>query len=123
MNALYDVVQDQRAEMRAELLAPVAHEWLTKQGVTHGFTVGEVVSDEPDTCVDDWGEVSPPVRVLGYRVLQVDRGRKAPAMRIGVLDVEGTLRVRNPAAFVSAIGHGFGRAKAFGCGLMLVRRA
>jgi CRISPR system Cascade subunit CasE len=33
------------------------------------------------------------------------------------------LTVRNPASFLATLGQGFGRARAFGCGLMLIRRA
>ncbi len=41
----------------------------------------------------------------------------------GVLDYEGVLTVEDPVLFLSALTVGFGRARAFGCGLMLVRRA
>jgi CRISPR system Cascade subunit CasE len=62
--------------------------------------------------------------VLGYRVMRLERGRgKARDIELGVLDLEGTLEVCDPQAFVAALGHGFGRGKAFGCGLMLIRRA
>ena len=44
-------------------------------------------------------------------------------IRFSVLDFTGVLEVRDPAAFLAAIARGFGRAKAFGCGLMLIRRA
>jgi len=58
--------------------------------------------------------------VLAYQVHHLARGT-AP-MRIGVLDYEGILEITDPAAFTTAIARGFGRAKAFGCGLMLIRR-
>jgi CRISPR system Cascade subunit CasE len=32
------------------------------------------------------------------------------------------LEVTEPQAFVAAVLRGFGKAKAFGCGLMLIRR-
>ena len=41
---------------------------------------------------------------------------------IGVLEFEGVLTVTSPAEFVAAVLQGFGRAKAFGCGLMLIAR-
>ena len=47
-------------------------------------------------------------------------GREAT---FGVLDLRGRLTVRSPEVFVEALLAGFGRAKAYGCGLMLVRRA
>lgn len=56
-------------------------------------------------------------------------------MRLSVLDLEGILVVTDPAAFLDKVAlklgtasdaaaqAGFGRAKAFGCGLMLLKRA
>ena len=44
-------------------------------------------------------------------------------MLYSTLDFEGVvLTVSDPAALVPAIAHGFGGAKAYGCGLMLIRR-
>ena len=63
------------------------------------------------------------VRVDGYQVLRPPRGKSAREMHIGVLDFEGTLTLLQPAAFLERLSGGFGRAKAFGCGLMLIRRA
>ncbi|MDX2120628.1 MAG: type I-E CRISPR-associated protein Cas6/Cse3/CasE, partial [Gemmatimonadota bacterium] len=60
-------------------------------------------------------------RVNRYETLSLDR--PGAPMQIGVLDLEGTLYVTDPSAFLGALGAGFGRAKAFGCGLMLIRRA
>jgi CRISPR system Cascade subunit CasE len=40
----------------------------------------------------------------------------------GVLDISGVLEVRDPARFLARLIQGFGRARAFGCGLMLIRR-
>ena len=44
-------------------------------------------------------------------------------MSYSTLDFEGMLTVINPASFLPAIARGFGAAKAYGCGLMLIRRA
>lgn len=121
MDALHRQPDASRAEARQRLLVPVAHSWLARQGETHGFALPPLppprTADDPDD-VDDG-----PFRVKGYQVLSIDRGRGARPLRAGVLDLEGVLEVRHPATFVAALGHGFGRAKAFGCGLMLVRRA
>jgi CRISPR system Cascade subunit CasE len=40
-----------------------------------------------------------------------------------MLEMTGRLEVNEPEAFLSHLSQGFGRAKAFGCGLMLIRRA
>lgn len=39
-----------------------------------------------------------------------------------VADMEGTLTVEDPAAFTSSLFAGYGKARAYGCGLLLVRR-
>ena len=44
------------------------------------------------------------------------------AARIGVSDVSGVLEIDEGERFLSRVIAGFGRAKAFGCGLMLLRR-
>ncbi len=120
MDALYSTPQGARAEPRKRLLVPVAHAWLAGQGKKHGFSLPDLspppTQDDPDD-VDDG-----PFHVRGYRVLNIDRGRKAKALRAGILDLEGVLEVRDPELFIKAVRQGFGRAKAFGCGLMLVRR-
>jgi CRISPR system Cascade subunit CasE len=73
---------------------------------------------------DPSDENAPPdgLRVDGYRVLRPPRPRKAGQMRIGVLDFDGVLTVTDPQRFLAALAAGFGRAKAYGCGLMLIAR-
>jgi CRISPR system Cascade subunit CasE len=123
MDALYTVARGERAHMRQKLLPGLAAEWLRRQGETHGFDLAEraIVEDWEIGAQEAVGQ--PALTVDGYRVLRVSRGRGARPMQIGMLDLEGTLVVREPATFVTALRHGLGRAKAFGCGLMLVRRS
>ncbi|MGG5811245.1 type I-E CRISPR-associated protein Cas6/Cse3/CasE [Falsiroseomonas sp. CW058] len=93
-----------RAEARPAAVVEAGRGWLDRQGAAHGFEVlGEAGVD-------------------GYETLDLARegGR---SIRYGVLEFEGLLRVRDPAAFLAALAAGFGRARAFGCGLMLIRRA
>lgn len=125
MDALRDVPPEERAAMRRAVLDRVAPAWLARQGEACGFALDAPVG-EPQRAPDDMevgGAASAACRVRGYRVLRVDRGRRAERLQIGVMDVEGVLRVRDPERFIAALTQGFGRAKAFGCGLMLVRRA
>ena len=44
-------------------------------------------------------------------------------MAYSTLDFEGVLTVSDPDTLLPAIARGFGAAKAYGCGLMLIRRA
>jgi len=62
------------------------------------------------------------LKLAGYHVETLPR-RARSAARIGVFDLQGLLVVEDPSAFVRRVLAGFGRAKAFGCGLMLLRRA
>ena len=58
----------------------------------------------------------------GFKPSELNAGG-ARAIKLGLLDLSGTLRVSDPATFAARLGQGFGRARAFGCGLMLIRRA
>lgn len=113
MAALHGLAPRMRAEERRRILGEVAQCWLARQGETRGFSLP--VANGAD------GETGG-LRVASYRTLRLERGRGEAPMQAGVLDMEGTLVVRDPERLVSAIAHGFGRAKAYGCGLMLVRR-
>lgn len=121
MDALKRDGEGSRAEARQRLIVPVAHEWLSRQGEKHGFALPPLQPPHMPTDPDDVDDGTFSVR--GYRVLEIDRGRGVKPLRIGVLDLEGVLEVRDPRLLVEAVGQGFGRARAFGCGLMLVRRA
>ncbi|MEP6835385.1 MAG: type I-E CRISPR-associated protein Cas6/Cse3/CasE [Gemmatimonas sp.] len=108
MNALHDSMQhsthdDDRAAVRSSLIDRVAGEWLERQGVTHGFTVRGV-------------------SVQGYSVVRLDRGRRNERASLGVLDLKGSLQVDAAEEFLSMLVGGLGRGRAFGCGLMMIRR-
>ena len=59
------------------------------------------------------------LRVDGYRTW---RTRRRKNVELSTLDFEGILAVNDQQRFLDAILLGIGPAKAFGCGLMLVRR-
>ena len=117
MDALYRIPQTERARARQEAIATAGTAWLGAQGAKAGFALAGVDSSPGQHGGAPCGAVT----VTAYRTLRLDRPG-APA-RLGVLDFEGLLEVREPSRFVAAVAHGFGRAKAFGCGLMLIRRA
>lgn len=103
MNALRTVPKSERAASRPEAVLTAGRAWLARQGEAHGFApVG-------DADVD------------GYDSLRIPRVTGKPAV-FGVLDISGVLEVRDPARFLARLIQGFGRARAFGCGLMLIRR-
>jgi CRISPR system Cascade subunit CasE len=101
MDLLHPVASGQRAGQRDALALQAATDWLRARAEAGGFRVGALA-------------------VEGYRVTGLaDRRDRA---RIGILDLAGMLEVLNAEAFLARIEAGFGRAKAFGCGLMLIRR-
>ena len=106
MDALRSSAKGERAALRFAAMQEQGLAWLTRQGVKSGFNVRSA-----DIVVD------------GYDQHRISRSGSVPPMLYSTLDFEGVLTVRDPAALVPAITHGFGGAKAYGCGLMLIRRA
>ena len=109
----HDVVMDElrghgkgeRAQYRFDAANRRGLAWLERQGAAAGFSV------EPDG-----------VGIDGYRQHRIPR-KGQREMCFSTLDFDGVLEVRDPAALVAGVARGFGAAKAWGCGLMLVRRA
>ena len=58
---------------------------------------------------------------LSVEAYQQHRGKKE-TLRFSTVDFSGTLTVIDPEAFMGALFKGISHAKAFGCGLLLVRR-
>ncbi|MDP5306421.1 type I-E CRISPR-associated protein Cas6/Cse3/CasE [Paracoccus spongiarum] len=99
-------VESERPKQRLSMAQDAATEWLGRQGVEAGF-----VPD--DVTVGDYSTAALPGHV----------GRRKGQPQYGILDMSGSLTVTDPAVFVEKLGQGFGRARGFGCGLMLIRRA
>jgi len=59
--------------------------------------------------------------VTAYR--QHAKKRKGADIRFSSLDYEGVLKVTDLDLFNQTLRRGMGKSKAFGCGLMMVRRA
>jgi CRISPR system Cascade subunit CasE len=103
MDMLKSLVLGQRAEARTHAVLTAGRAWLARQGETHGF------QPEREVVVD------------GYERVVIPRETGPPAT-LGVLDINGVLIVKDPERFLVALASGFGRARAFGYGLMLIRR-
>lgn len=103
MDALRHVPPRERAAQRRAVIEEAGRAWLARQGEQHGFAPDEFAVD-------------------GYETFRVPRGQAGP-VTYGRLDFEGRLTVRDPDQFLARLVAGFGRARAFGCGLMLIRRA
>ncbi len=103
MDLLHGLAREDRAGARQGLAEKAGIAWMEVQGQTRGFR---------------------PVRtqVEGYTVLDLARRNNRRAS-LGILDLKGEIEITDPATFLPALVQGFGRAKAWGNGLMLIRRA
>jgi CRISPR system Cascade subunit CasE len=115
MDRLRAIPKDQRAELRDAAMRETGRAWLERQASEHGFAV--LVEEDEQT-----EEKRPLLRIDGYEQLRIARPGEKPA-RLSVLEFDGVLEVREPDRFVAGVRRGFGKAKAWGCGLMLIRRA
>ena len=106
MDALFAVPKCDRAARRMEFASSEGAAWFTRQGERNGFAVHECVAED-----------------YSIRALPSRRGSRVHQPQFGILDLQGRIEVTNPNFFVQTLARGLGRAKAFGCGLVLVKRA
>lgn len=115
MDRMREIPRDCRATARDGVMREAGRAWLDRQASAHGFAV--LVEEDGET-----EEKRPLLRIDGYEQLRIARPREKPA-RLSVLEFDGVIEVREPDRFIAALHRGFGKAKAWGCGLMLIRRA
>lgn len=78
--------------------------WLHRQADAAGFRIVQASVD-------------------AYRQQQFAAPRSRQLIRFSSVDYDGELRVIDPERFGTRLALGFGKARAFGCGLMLIRPA
>jgi CRISPR system Cascade subunit CasE len=103
--ALSKLAPAERAAARAGTIREAGTAWLAGKGTAAGFSIA---SDDLYIDGEEW--------------IRIPR-RHAPAVTFSTLTFQGVLRVDNPVRFLAGLLAGFGAAKAYGCGLMLIRRA
>lgn len=79
-----------------------ALDWLHRQGERTGFRLEQATVD-------------------AYRQQQMSRVRSRDTIQFSSVDFGGTLVVTRPGDFQAQLEQGFGKARAFGCGLMLIK--
>jgi CRISPR system Cascade subunit CasE len=111
MAELSKVPSGSRAELRHAIVETAGRAWLERQGPSGGFALA---GDDASLKIDGYMQktIHSPKR---------GKGRERP-IQISLLSYEGALRVIDPQIFMRKLASGFGRARAFGCGLMLIRR-
>lgn len=104
MAALKPIPAAERAALRDQVAQTAATDWMTRKGQGAGFDLNQVTVD-------------------AYSQIAIGMPSRKNPRQFGVLDMTGQLTITDPEAFALAYPNGFGRAKAWGCGLMLIRRA
>jgi CRISPR system Cascade subunit CasE len=100
-DALQRLPREERARRRAEVTHDAATGWLSRQ-LDGAATVETLI-------------------VEAARRTEIRREGKGAAV-LDIMDLSGTVRVVDGALLVARIARGFGRGRAFGCGLLLLRR-
>lgn len=96
----------QRGAVRNQIIQEAGADWLSNQGERAGFQLINV-------------------QCSGYQQHIIPRKNKKNnnSLRFSSVDFEGMLKVTDPDKFTEKLREGFGSAKAYGCGLMMIRRA
>lgn len=89
------------------LIQTAMKHWLTQKGQRHGFAV-----------VDGAWQAE------GYtpKTYRYTAPKESKIIQFSTVDLQGELTVTEPQKFAQMLQQGLGRARAFGCGLMLVKR-
>ena len=95
---------DKLSSVRERIVQETGAAWLAAQGAKAGFELAE------KPAISDYVQIA------------VERRHGRPA-GFSVLDFAGTIALNDPTAFLDRLAKGLGSAKAFGNGLMLIRRA
>lgn len=105
MDKLRPLPRSERGEKRMDFAKKVATDWMSGKGENAGFVV-------TDLTLHDYSQIVLP----SAKQLRGDR-------KFGVLDMSGHISITDPDKFFQEYPKGFGRAKAWGCGFMMIRRA
>lgn len=76
--------------------------WLSRQGDQHGFSLREVSVD-------------------AYRQQQIRREKARQMIQFSSVDYSGVLVVNDPERFLQRLVAGYGKSRAFGCGMMMIK--
>lgn len=99
------------------------HQNLTGDDVKHYMdqAAHEWISNEKR--LGSWGINLDSLPDIGAYTQHRSKKKKDQQIQFSSVDFQGVLTVADPAVFLSQYTRGFGRAKALGCGLMLIRPA
>nr|WP_259653719.1 type I-E CRISPR-associated protein Cas6/Cse3/CasE [Klebsiella grimontii] len=106
----HDLLMEAKRQVRGQVNGPdmwlhqqqAAQGWLARQGEQNGFSLREVNVD-------------------AYRQQQVVRVKSRQMIQFSSVDYSGVLVVNEPTLFLQRLIQGYGKSRAFGCGLMLIK--
>lgn len=106
----HDLLMETKRQVRGHVDGPniwqhqqqAAQDWLMRQGDQNGFSLREVNVD-------------------AYRQQQVIRAKSRQMIQFSSVDYSGMLMVNDVALFLQRLMQGYGKSRAFGCGLMLIK--
>jgi CRISPR system Cascade subunit CasE len=109
----HDVWMDAKSEGKAQGLAGAelhlfveerVKDWLVQKGEKNGF-------------------ITQAIELEGYQQHRIYKKKIEDPLKYSSVDFQGMLTVDDPESMQKVLFEGIGKAKGFGCGLMLVRRA
>lgn len=102
MDMLHKVPAEERAAKRMDFAGKAAKDWMERQAAAKGFSLEKIFVED-------------------YSVRSIRHG-KHRKVNFGILDIVGEIEVTDPKLFMSNLAQGYGRAKSWGCGLMMIKR-
>lgn len=102
MDAKYQIKDRADGREVRRLQQQAAQAWLVRQGELNGFTPVEV-------------------DVGAWRQQQAIRGKSRQPIQFTSVDYSGMLEINDPRLFLLRLIQGYGKSRAFGCGLMLIK--
>ena len=110
---------------QARLTQDAGERWLQEKEAENGFKLLPVeIEARDDSDFEEEPEQKVfPVIVNGYQQHRFKKRNVSKPIVMSTLDFEGLLEVTDVEKFKKILFEGIGSAKAFGCGLMLIKRA
>jgi CRISPR system Cascade subunit CasE len=105
MHAKSKLDEEARKSFGKDEAAVVGLEWLTRRGPNIG------VAFDAGAC-----------SATGYAQVRIPRPKREKTIEFSEIEYAGAFTVADPDKLKAALFNGIGKAKAYGCGLMLVRR-
>lgn len=126
-----DKARDQHLENWQSQIFASRYSEALESSVGRMATLDLVLNVVADNALQSWwtsrlpklgliADAGDPLQSSGY--LQHGLARKSEKARFSSVDLTGQASVVDPEVFTKTLSEGIGRAKAFGCGLMLIRR-